>query len=192
MTRHLSIVALAAVLSLAPSLPVRSASAQQRITSDKSAPPVQLQVVINKFRDDKRVSTMPYTLSARQQGDRGGLGAMLRVGAQVPVASPSSDKTPTVSYRDVGTRIDVQVDGLDDGRFEVTLTVQESAVYLPEPGSPGGSIAIRNSTGAPVLRNYTSTNTLIVKEGQTSQFTAATDPLTGEIIRVELTLTAIK
>jgi uncharacterized protein YgiM (DUF1202 family) len=44
----------------------------------------------------------------------------------------------------------------------------------------------------PVLRSYQSTNTLFLKDGQTTQFTAASDRISGEVVRVEVKATVVK
>jgi hypothetical protein len=88
----------------------------------------------------------------------------------------------------VGTNIDGAATALDDGRYEVTITINESSVVTDQQdlkGTPG-------SDAYPVFRSYQSTNTLFVKDGQTVQFTAASDRVSGEVVRVEVKLTVVK
>ena len=44
----------------------------------------------------------------------------------------------------------------------------------------------------PVFRSYQSTNTLVLKDGQSREFTAATDRVSGEVIRIAVTLRVVK
>jgi len=83
--------------------------------------------------------------------------------------------------------IDCGATALEDGRFEVTLTINESSVATDPQDAKTTS-----ASGYPVLRSYQSTNTLFVKDAQTTQFTAATDRVSGEVVRVEVKLTVVK
>lgn len=44
----------------------------------------------------------------------------------------------------------------------------------------------------PTFRTFTSSQTLILKDGQTTQFTTATDRVSGEVTKVDVTLTVVK
>jgi hypothetical protein len=46
--------------------------------------------------------------------------------------------------------------------------------------------------GIPAFRSFTSSFNLLLKDGQTAQHTAATDPISGEVIRVDVTLNVLK
>ena len=50
--------------------------------------PIEVQVVIARYRDDKKISSLPYTLSVNANGDR----TNLRMGAEVAV--PTTVFTP--------------------------------------------------------------------------------------------------
>jgi hypothetical protein len=94
----------------------------------------------------------------------------------------------SVNYENVGTNIDIGATAMEDGRFEVTITINESSVVTdPQDlkGTPG-------SDNYPVFRSYQSTNTLFVKDGQATQFTAASDRVSGEVVRVEVKLMVLK
>ncbi len=59
-------------------------------------------------------------------------------------------------------------------------------------GVPRGQKTTPNITGLPVVRSFQTTNRLILKDGQTSQFTAATDRVSGEVVRIDITLKVVK
>jgi len=108
------------------------------------------------------------------------------------VTTPAADGKPattteSVNYQSVGMNIDCGATALEDGRFEVTLTINESSVATDPQDAKTTS-----ASGYPVLRSYQSTNTLFVKDAQTTQFTAATDRVSGEVVRVEVKLTVVK
>ena len=93
-----------------------------------------------------------------------------------------------MNYEQVGTNIDCNAVALSDGRFEVQVSINESSVIT----DPQELKAIQTMDNYPVFRSYQSTNTLFLKDGESSQFTAATDRTTGEVVRVEVKVTVVK
>jgi hypothetical protein len=168
--------------------------AQEAAGQTNAVTPIELEVVISRYQDDKKVSSLPYSLSVNAQ-ERGEQLTRLRMGASVPV--PTMMTTPTVDgkpvlverpgpfqYRDIGTNIDTSARLLGDGRFLVSLSVTEGSLAAnPEDG-------VR--TGVPVIRNFSSSTNLVLRDGQTRQFTAAADRITGEVVRVDVTLRVVK
>jgi hypothetical protein len=163
--------------------------AQEKEKPAATATPLKVQVVINRYQGEKKISSMPYLLTMNV-GQR----SNLRMGTQVPVSIASTDSRTTdgrgipppgaVQYRDVGTNIDCGAQALDDGRFSVGLTVDDSSVYPDDQaGVPKGN---------PSFRSFRTVNSMVLKSGETFQFTAATDKVTGETVRVDVTLTVLK
>jgi type II secretory pathway component HofQ len=153
--------------------------------------PVKITVVISRSQGEKKISSMPYTLSVTRNH------ANLRLGTQVPVTmnmmpapkAPDGKSTPqigSIQYKDVGTNIDCEVRTVDDGRFMLSLSVDDSSVYADEQALPGAT------KGNPSFRSFRASNSMILKDGQTGQFTSATDKLTGETVKVDVTLTVVK
>lgn len=179
MTRRLLVIGLAAAL-----FPVTASAQNPGMPSANIGPPVQLQVVISRTRGEKKISSMPYVMSVKPN-ER--FGAQVRVGSQVPI-STTVDGKQTVIFREIGTSMDAQVTLLQDGRYSVTLNIEESAVY----GDTQEPFKLQVMTPVPVTRMYRSSNTLYMREGQTSQFGVGTDPMTGDSVRVDVTLTVTK
>jgi hypothetical protein len=138
------------------------------------------------------MSSLPYSLSVNAGGR--GERTSLRMGASVPIPStapPTVDGKPVtgmlqvnpVTYQDIGTNIDVIARPAGDGRFDINLSVTEKSVVQDPKTQPGG---------LPVIRNFTSSNNLVLRDGQTRQFTAASDRITGEVVKVEVTLKVVK
>ena len=174
------------------------ARAQQKVAQEAEAranaiTPLDLEVVISRYQGDKKVGSLPYSLSVNAGGR--GERTSLRMGASVPVPSqapPTVDGKPVtgmlqvnpVNYQEIGTSIDVIARPAGDGRFDINLSVSEkSVVQNPQTPQPGG---------LPVVRNFTSSNNLVLRDGQTRQFTAASDRVTGEVVKVEVTLKIVK
>ncbi len=138
--------------------------------------------VIARYQGNSRVSSLPDSLAVNANGG----GARLRMGSRVPVAmtvGPQSAPT-TYNYESVGTNIDCTARTADDGRFELMITIEDSSVYPQEVTPQVG--------GRPSFRSFSSTNTLLLRDGQTRQFTAATDRVNGEVVKVDVTLEIVK
>lgn len=157
--------------------------------------PLKVQVVISRYQGDKKISSMPYTLSVNAN-DR--VQASLRMGAQVPLPTvvaplvepgkPNPFGGP-VQYRDIGTYIDCSARALDDGRYRLSISIDDSSVYASDAQTQNGSAV---PATPPAIRSFKLSNTAVLKDGQTTQFTAATDKLNGETTRIDLTLNVVK
>jgi hypothetical protein len=148
--------------------------------------PLDIQIVVNRFQGEKRISSLPYALAVNAN-DRSV--SSVRMGAKVPIVGASvGPNAPTpVNYENVGTNIDCFARTMEDGRFQVNITVEDSSVYQNVEGAVAPSAA-----GRAVIRSFRSANTLVLRDGQTRQFSAATDRVNGEIVRIEVTLRVVK
>jgi hypothetical protein len=109
-----------------------------------------------------------------------------------PVKGPDGNAIQAVGpiqYRDVGTNIDCTVmRPTDDGRFQIELMFDDSSVY-GEGLAPGSNAP---PAGNPSFRSFRASDSLMLKDGQTAQFTTATDKVSGDVIKVDVTLTVVK
>lgn len=157
----------------------------------KVVTPLRVQVVVSKYQGEKKISSLPYTLTVNASDPRTASNrASLRMGAQVPIVTTTrtsaTDATPmnSVSYKDVGTSVDCTATLLDESRFKLEITIEDSSVE----SVPGAASNVNH----PAFRSFRSNNTLLLKDGQTSQFTTATDKVSGEVVKVDVTLTVVK
>jgi hypothetical protein len=181
-----------------PAAPPEPKSAAAR----RIPPPVPLKVTVtlSRYQGDKRVSSMPYALGVTASGYGPAPKTTLRMGVDVPITQavfpgPSTDgkSAPPVSsysYRSVGTNIDCTAtyDEATAGLFQLTLTVSDSSVGLETPKRAGGGIV----PDVPSFRNFNSSFTALLRDGQTTQYTSATDPVTGELMKIDVTLNLMK
>lgn len=85
----------------------------------------------------------------------------------------------------------------DDGRYQVDLRVDRSSLYVAAHEN-GNIVGKEWSSGeappgnAPTVRQYRGGVGVFVREGQPTDATVATDPLTGHILKVEVTLNVVK
>jgi hypothetical protein len=156
--------------------------------ADKSVV-VSVQVVLSRYEGDRRTSSLPYTILATADRTR----VSVRGGAQVPILTtptPAADskQTPPPSFQfvDIGTNVDVVVAPPDNGRFKVEINVQDRSVI-----DRASNTALRGAppvASAPTLRNFTYSNAILLRDGETRQFVAASDKVSGDTIRIDVTL----
>jgi Bacterial type II and III secretion system protein len=202
-TRHLQTLAFVFAFALASTVLVSTQDkdrtpppgAKPLPAGSKEAPaaiiPLKVQVVIGRYQGDKKISSMPYamTMNAWER-------ATLRMGVKIPVMmisgapeakTPDGKPIPTVGpiqYQDVGTNIDCLAKMLEDGRVALAISVDDTSVYFDEQSG--------SSKNNPSFRSFRATNSMVLKDGETGQFTAATDKVTGETVKVDVTLTVVK
>ena len=154
--------------------------AQQRPEPEKLL--VKVQVVLSRYEGDRKTSSLPFTLMATANGDR----AQVRAGGRFAIeqsTAPASDNKPAVSFQyvDVGTNIDCGVKTADNGKFSVYLSVSDNSVIDPPRGSAG-------APKLPTFRNFNYTNSILLKDGETKQFVAASDKVSGDVVKIDVTL----
>jgi hypothetical protein len=157
--------------------------------------PLDIEVVIARFNGDVKVSSLPYALVVNATRQAKQPVTVLRMGGRVPV--PAATFTPFAgadgkaapvmnswSYEDVSTQIDCSAAILRDGRFDLTLSIEDTGVATPVKGADGSTL--------PILRSFRTKNNVVLRDGQTRQFTVAADRLTGETVRIDVTLRVVK
>ncbi len=156
---------------------------------------LKLQVVISRWQGEKKISSMPYTLSVNSPAVSNGAPrqgrANIRMGAKIPVVMLSAPPVPgpdgkavqagPVQYQDVGTNIDCFTTQHEGGRFVVDLIIDDTSVYEDQ--------AKREQ---PTFRSFKASDSMMLRDGQSAQFTAATDKVTGEVTKVDVTLTVVR
>lgn len=168
--------------------------------------PVKVQVVISRYQGDRKISNIPFTLMVNANdgfvtpGDGSFHAhdgpARLRTGAQVPiraltvpkdVSSPASSAVP-VTYRDIGTNIDCVAYSTGDGRFRVSISISDTSIY-PDGQTAAGAQKLDDF---PSIRSFQSSNAVMLKDGETAQFSSWADKISGEVTKVDVTLTVVK
>jgi hypothetical protein len=118
------------------------------------------------------------------------MGGAVPMPTMAPPTTPDGKPLPTgvlagpVQYMDVGTNIDSNARPLPDGRFEVFVSIEDKSV------ATAGQVAPMSTM--PFVRTFQTSNYLVLRDGQTRQYTAAADRVTGEVIKVDVTLRVVK
>lgn len=181
MKKTAAIIGLTILLAAFPRQPEALAQEKQALV------PLKVQLVVSRQLGEKKISSLPYTLWITANA---GKMTNVRMGVQVPVVSTMMTKegvaSPSYNYRDVGTNIDCQAASQGDGLFSLDIRLNDSSVSF-DPKESGPTLK-----GIPAFRNFTSNFNILVKDGQTAQYTSATDPLSGETLKVDVTLNVLK
>jgi hypothetical protein len=187
----LALVALVVVPSLraqdTPKDPAAQSAAQQ-----PAAPEIEyrIQFVVSEFDGAKKLSSLPYMLSTTSANSR----PKLRTGARIPVVTGTKAGDSSFQYIDIGTNIDCTVKPSDDGKYSLDFIVERSSVYVPgadktkREWSPGDPVPNED----PILPLFRGDLRILLRDGQTQEATEMTDPLTGHLIKVEVTLNIVK
>jgi hypothetical protein len=168
LTLVLALIALTTV-AWGQAVPVAAPQTQAKLLT-----PLKVQVVISRYDGDKKVSSIPYMLAVTANEGRP---VNLRMGSQLPVPMGNG----AINYMNIGTNIDCSATSTDDGRFKVEVRLEDSSIMERRSADP-----------APTLRTFTASNSLVLRDNQSAQFTAATDKTTGEVVRIDVTLTVEK
>jgi len=146
--------------------------------------PLKVDFVITRFEGDKKLSSLPFSLWVSTGGSTN-----VRMGSEVPIPTAADGKTG-VTYRSVGTFIDCRASNSPSGKFSLDVQVQDSSLY--SPGKEQASQIGQTLTGFPVIRSFSASNRLTLRDGQSAEFVMATDKVSGEVLKVNVTLSTVK
>jgi hypothetical protein len=169
--------------------------------------PVRVDVTLARYLGDKKISSLPFSLYARATpGSSMRESVSMRMGIDVPVGTLTTTETRTVptnsagtatnasgatstkvEYRNIGTNIDTYVLRTDETHFSVYVGVNDSSIYTAD----GDAKSVKTADAA-AFRTFSTSNTVTLRDGQTVQFGTGTDKVSGEVIKIEVTVTTIK
>ena len=175
-------------------------------SDQKKVIPLKIEVVLNEFDGAKKISSLPYTFYANADERPGNTPrTSIRSGQRVPIyvgPHESSRSTPSgngavvikesdIQYSDIGTNLDCRATSNPDGRYRLELSIER--LYIANASLVAkGSGASDISTNTPILGHFSSSYSLFVHDGQATEATSTTDPLSGHVLQVVITATAVK
>jgi hypothetical protein len=172
-----------------------AAFAQEKPKAELQTTPIKLQIVFSEFEAEKKVKSLPYSVyvnAANADEFKPGW-VKVRIGSRVPVYVGKGD----MQYVDVGTNVDARGSYNSDQRLLLQLTLErtwvEGEVPIPVIKSDG---AQPDSSGAlfrePILRGFKSELDLKLRENQPIESTMATDPISGKVLKAEISFSVVK
>jgi hypothetical protein len=173
----------------------KTADQQKANQESVATTPVRVQIVFSESENGKVTKSLPYTLYINATNTpelHPGGWDKLRIGSKVPIQTGPGNFV----YQDVGTNIDGRAANAGD-HFKLSLTLERSWVegQVPVPAGKNDSSQAEPAEGRffqPIIRQFRTELELKVRDGQTVETTMATDPLSGKVMRVEVTLTTLK
>jgi len=166
------------------------AQAPQEATAKPPAPAPQLvkvSIVVAHYQGEKRTVNLPYVFYAAV-GER----TLVRTGSQIPIPQTTikAGEAPVSSfmYQNVGVNIDCAVDVRGSGIYRVLLNIQDSWVSDAANNRPPAT----GQLAAPVIQSWSFNNIVLLRDGQTLQYATATDKVSGEVVKIDVSLDVIK
>lgn len=179
-------------------VPMPTPSAQPAPSGAARQIPVKVTLTLSRYMGEKKISSTPYVLGVLTNSPK----TSLRMGVQVPVIQTlfgskeagafANIPQSSYTYRDVGTNIDCNAVDLGNGLFNLTITVEDSTIQLDRPESPQQKDEKRTLADVPAFRSFRASFGMVLRDGQTMQYASATDPISGEVVRVDVNLTMAK
>ncbi len=155
---------------------------------------LKVQVVISEYEGDRKISSLPYTFFLTDDNLR-----VVRMGLRVPVLVAGADPTkpqvqPQFQYMEVGTNIDCKARSIEGGRFRLDLSVDRSSLYSAASGKkptdwgPGDPPL----SSQPIVRQAKMSSIFPIRDGETVQAAVSTDPVSGRVLKVDVTANVVK
>jgi hypothetical protein len=189
-----------AMLFLVLSAPLFVIRAQDKASSEAkpkpepvASTPIRLQFVLTEFENDKKVKSLPYTIlyNATHNVDLQSDFTRMRIGVRLPVIQGNSQ----YEFEDIGTNLDCRAVRHEDGKFLVDFFIEHSwaegardVVMSSTPRQDAGADLFKQ----PVIGNIRRGQILYLRDGQTIETTAATDPISGRVFHIDVTLNVVK
>ena len=193
MKSHL--VAVAAVLIVALASPDQGAGAEaaRRRRVAPARAPSRCNWSSPGIQGDKKVSSLPYRLTVHPDERNRNVGrSNIRLGTQVPITTMTVRAAKRmrrwclhVQYRDIGTSIDC-----------IGHRTRRRAL---QAGSHGRGFVGRDARArcgtrrtAGISSSFRTADSILLRDGQSSQYSTATDKVSGEVWKVDVTLNVVK
>jgi hypothetical protein len=177
---HLPTIFAVALLTLACNAtaqqpPVASESARTRPAEST----LRVQLVLTRLQGEQKVANLPYTFLVSTAGQP----VRMRVGVdtRLPFPSASGVQYETVN---VGTDIDCLAKDMVDGRFQLTFQLKNTMV-IPASGANAANVP-------PSIRRFETSLNPVLRDGQSTQIVTSTDPITGEVVKIDVTVNVVR
>ena len=160
-----------------------AAAAAPAPESPTEAAQLRVYVVIHRSLGDREIS-LPYSFLVGEHSSR------LRAGLRVPILEGQQADGSGGAYRfqEIGTSMDCSAKAMGDGRYRLSLAVETSSLAVAPEGEPAPVPDQAMADGAPIVRTFTVVLDPVLADGESTRVVAATDPISGENVGIELRL----
>jgi hypothetical protein len=156
--------------------------------------PLKIQVLITETDGTRKVSSLPYTIYTIAPPRSHEHSAHLRFGVRVRLRTPVTEgANAQFTYEDVGTNIDCSAQRLEEGQYNLDFTVERTSISMPGANGEESEWKPGNEspTAQPLLRSFKDSFIVVMRDGHTMEGTSAVDPVTGHILKVEVSLNVL-
>jgi len=157
--------------------------------------PIKVQIVFAEFEGDKKIKSLPYVMymNAPDSNELRPGWIKFRIGSRLPVYVGKNE----MQYMDVGTNVDARSAYTGDGHVLLQITLERSWVEgeVSVPMTKSDSSPSDSSSGhfqEPIVRGFKSELDLKLREGLPVESNMATDPISGKVLKVEISFTVVK
>jgi hypothetical protein len=169
-----------------------SAEAAEPSDRERREPPVpvRMDLVVTRQKGDRVASRVPYSvlLGVGRAVDASSSNVEVKLGIEVPAPSAhGAGAIPSpITYRNVGLTLSGRATLSGPGRYALTLSLQTTGIY-PGPGE-GGAAGADDA----LLNTLNLRLTPLLRDGEKTQVASVTNPLTGEVTTIDVTLRSVK
>jgi hypothetical protein len=180
----LPVLGMAALLAFSGSIGAQSSSAPY--TKEVIGALLRIQLVISRYAGEKKIGSIPYVfvVAADTSGPAGAARIRMGVDSPIPIAIPGVSGQ-TVDYKSIGTNIDCNsAIALSGGRYAFIISIQNTAAVA--------DTAVEAKDSSPLFRRFDATFTPVLRDGQSMQTVASADPVTGEVVKIDVTMNVVR
>src|SRR5271154_5630428 len=157
--------------------------------------PIKVQIVFSEFEGDKKTKSLPYVMyiNAPVSTELRAGWVKFRIGSRLPIYVGKNE----MQYMDVGTNVDARAAHTGEGHVLLQLILErswvEGEISVPvtradaSPSDPSGG-----HFQEPIIRGFKSELDMKLREGQPVESIVATDPISGKVVKVEISFTVVK
>jgi hypothetical protein len=172
----------------APAEAAAEAESTPKARKAQTGPRLSVTVVLSRFKGETKALSLPYTFLVTSDGPR----ARLRMGVSTPVptVAPGPERPAAFQYKNVGTNIDCGAREVEAGRYLLHLSLEHTSTLV----GPGASEEMPGmpEVRVPLFRTFDASLEPILRDGETQEILASTDPATGEVLKIEVTLNRVR
>jgi hypothetical protein len=157
--------------------------------------PIKVQIIFTDLEGDKKTKVLPYIIymNSPDANEFKPGWTKFRIGSRLPIYVGKNE----MQYLDIGTNVDARSAHTPDGHVLLQMILErswvEGEVSVPvtksdaSPSDPSGG-----HFQEPIIRGFKSELDLKLREGQPMESTVATDPISGKVVKVEISFTVVK
>ena len=169
--------------------------ADDKARAEAPSTPIKVQIVFTDFEGDKKTKSLPYVMyvNAPDSTELRAGWTKFRIGSRLPIYVGKNE----MQYMDVGTNVDARAANTGDGHILLQLILERSWVEgeISVPVMKSDSSSSDPSSGhfqEPIIRGFKSELDMKLRDGQPVESTVATDPISGKVVKVEISFTVVK